>query len=132
MRIIKIIDCYQEEKEKYIKEYGVHFNEKLYVFAVSNMTKGGKSIVPFTKDKVDEILKSANVTLEHNQGWDYMYIAAMVVADFWGSSITNDIQMARYIKDVIDDTDGYDGIVLTRWCADMCKKNINIDWTIML
>lgn len=40
--------------------------------------------------------------------------------------------MAKHIKAVIDDTDGYDGIVFTRWYADMRAKGIPVDWEEML
>lgn len=33
-----------------------------------------------------------------------------------------------YVKDVIDDVDGYDGIAFNRWYADMCRKGIQVDW----
>ena len=33
-----------------------------------------------------------------------------------------------YVKDVIDDVDGYDGIVFNRWYADMCRKGVQVDW----
>ena len=32
------------------------------------------------------------------------------------------------IKDVIDDPDGYDGLVFNRWLADMARKGEPIDW----
>jgi hypothetical protein len=56
----------------------------------------------------------------------------MCKADFYGSSIVDDAHLVKYVKDVIDDEDGYDGIVFNRWYADMCKKGIPIDWEEML
>lgn len=56
----------------------------------------------------------------------------MCRADFYGSSITDDLHLAKYIKDVLDDTDAYDGIVFNRWYADMCKMGIVIDWDEMI
>ena len=49
-----------------------------------------------------------------------------------GSSIEDELHLARYIKNVIDDPDGYDGMVFTHWYADMCKKGIPIDWEKMI
>ena len=51
---------------------------------------------------------------------------------FLKSSIVDDYHMALYIKDVIDDEDGYDGIVFNRWYADMSKKGVPIDWAELL
>ena len=44
------------------------------------------------------------------------------------SSITDEKHLCLYVKDVIDDVDGYDGIVFNRWYADMCRKGVQIDW----
>ena len=38
--------------------------------------------------------------------------------DFMGSSIIDEKHLSLYVKDVIDDKDGYDGIVFNRWYAD--------------
>ena len=52
--------------------------------------------------------------------------------DFMGSSITDEKHLALYVKDVIDDKDGYDGIVFNRWYADTVRKGIPIEWEDML
>ena len=56
----------------------------------------------------------------------------MCKADFLGSSIVDDVHMALYIKDVIDDPDATDGLVFNRWYADMCYLGIAIDWDEMV
>ena len=56
----------------------------------------------------------------------------MCKADFLNSSVPDEKHLAKYVKDVIDDDDAYDGIVFNRWYADMCKKGIVIDWYEML
>lgn len=38
----------------------------------------------------------------------------MAKADFMGSSLVNEQQVAKYIKDYLDDVDGYDEIAMTR------------------
>jgi hypothetical protein len=52
--------------------------------------------------------------------------------DFLGSSIIDEKHLAFYVRDVIDDEDGYDGIVFNRWYADMSRMGIPIDWDEML
>lgn len=120
----------------YLRYNGPHFNKKLFEFAISNMTvrSGGTQVKlsPFLKEQIDNILKVNGIKLENNQLYDYLYVANMCKADFWGSSITSESQLAKYIKDVIDDVDGYDGIVFNRWYADMCRKGIVIDWEEMV
>ena len=117
---------------KYLSNYGWHFTRKMCEFAVSQMRKGGKKVNMLDRARVDTILKNANVTIENNQLYDYVYVANMAYADFYGSSILNDNQLAKYIKDVIEDEDGYDGLVFNRWYADTCKLGIAIDWEEMI
>ena len=52
--------------------------------------------------------------------------------DFLGSSIPDEKHLAQYVKDVIDDEDGYDGIVFNRWYADTVRIGIPIEWDEML
>lgn len=117
---------------KYLSNYGWHFTRKMCEFAVSQMRKGGKKVNMLDRARVDTILKNAGVTIENNQLYDYVYVANMAYADFYGSSILNDSQLAKYIKDVMEDEDGYDGLVFNRWYADTCKLGIAIDWEEMI
>ena len=59
-----------------------------------------------------------NITLNNNQLYDYVYVYNMGNNDFMGSSIADNKHLCLYVKDVIDDKDGYDGIVFNRWYAD--------------
>lgn len=121
-------DVKPQEMINYIRYYGMHFNSKLLKFACDQMKKGGSKIVPFTKQQVDDLLDKYNVKLENNQLLDYVFVANMAKADFLNSSIVDDEHLAKYIKDVIDDDDAYDGIVFNRWYADMSFKGIVINW----
>ena len=115
--------------KRYLKYYGPHFNKKLCSFAVSKM-KHGKE--PIHKEKVDEVLDKYNIDLEYNELYDYVYVYNMGNNDFLGSSIIDEKHLALYVKDVIDDKDGYDGIVFNRWYADMVTLGIPIEWDEML
>jgi len=52
----------------------------------------------------------------------------MCKADFLGKSIVDEQHLCMYIKDVIDDPDGYTGQPFYRWLADMDRIGITIDW----
>ena len=127
---------YPEAMLIYMKNYGPHFNRKLFEFAVSHMTQlvdgKEKRIMPYTKEEVDNMLLLNGVKLERNQLYDAAYVANMGKADFLGSSIKDEKHLALYIKDVIDDIDADDGIVFNRWYADMSYSGIAIDWEAML
>lgn len=120
----------------YMRHYGPHFNRKLFEFAVSLMTKetNGKEtrITPYNKEQVKVILNSNGISLKNDQLYDAVYVANMCKADFLGSSVTDERHLAMYIRDVIDDPDGSDGIVFNRWYADMCYTGVAIDWEEML
>lgn len=32
------------------------------------------------------------------------------------------------LKDLLDDPDGYEGLVFNRWCADLEGQDIKLDW----
>lgn len=126
---LDIRDKFPEDMERYLQYNGRHFNRKLCDYATSMMkSSNSNSMNVITKEALDELLKRYNVKIENNMLYDYVYVANMCKADFYGSSITDDPHLCKYVKDVIDDKDGYDGIVFTRWYADMCRQGIPIDW----
>ena len=126
---LDIYDDTPASMKRYLKYYGKHFNKKLCDFAVSKMNHG-KEVIP--KEKVDEVINKYNLTLENNELYDYVYVYNMGNNDFMGSSIIDEKRLALYVKDVIDDKDGYDGIVFNRWYADMVSCGIPIEWDDML
>lgn len=131
-------DVLPKDMINYLRHYGRHFNKRLLEFAVSKMVKRISStgepepISMIEQTLLDSKLKQYNITLNNNILYDYVYVANMCKADFLGSSIEDEEHLCKYIKDVIDDKDGYDGIVFNRWYADMCRKGIPIDWYEML
>lgn len=113
----------------YLRNHGRHFSKKACEFAVSLMKgKNKKPIDPIEKENVDRMMKDNGISLEHNRGYDHVYVANMAKADFYGSSITEERKLAQYVKDVIDDPDGCDSMVFNRWLADMDSKGIGIEW----
>lgn len=131
-------DVLPEDMISYLANYGRHFNKKLCEFAISNMFTTEKDndkkvkLKKISKEEIDNLLRSYNVRLENNQLYDYIYVAHMCKADFLYKSVPDEHHMALYIKDVIDDVDGYDGLVFNRWYADTRRKGIAIDWEEML
>ena len=128
-RSLDIYDDRPSSMKRYLKYYGQHFNKKLCNFAVSKMNHGK---TPITKEKVEEILMRNQVSLENNELYDHVYVYNMGNNDFLGSSIPDEKHLALYVKDVIDDKDGYDGIVFNRWYADTVTQGIPIEWDEML
>lgn len=129
-------DIKPEGMINYLRYNGPHFNKKLCDFAVSKMYKKVGNVKvklqAYTKEQVDNILSVNNIRLQNNQLYDHVYVANMCKADFLNSSVKDEMHLAKYVKDVIDDDDAYDGIVFNRWYADMCKQGIVIDWEEMI
>ena len=121
------------KKSTYIKQVNENIKEKLNeIFNYKYPFNIKVHIKTINKDRVEAILSTYNIKLENNQLYDHVYVANMIIADFLGESIDDESHMAKHIKAVIDDTDGYDGIVFTRWYADMRAKGIPVDWEEML
>lgn len=124
-----VLDLTPEEYKEYKRKHGKHFTKELCEFAVSMMSrKDGNPIEPLKREEVDKMLKTFDVTLEHNKDYDHVFVANMGKADYLGDSIPDMQYLARYIKNVIDDPDGYEGIAFCRWFTDMCEKKIEVPW----
>lgn len=135
------LDMYDELPEDmiaYLRHNGRHFNKKLCEFAVRQMkstnfpTGEVVKLKAMSKDTLDALLKTYNIELKENQLYDYVFVANMCKADFLGSSVPDEQHLCKYVRDVIDDVDGYDGIVFNRWYADMCRQGIPVSWSDML
>lgn len=130
-------DKYPSGMEDYLAFNGWHFNKKMCDWAVSkmykiNIAKRKEYISPYTKETVENLLKANNIKLDNEVGYDAVYVANMAKADFYGSSISDDAHLAKFIKDYLDDPDGYDGIVFTRFYADCIGSGTPIMWEDML
>lgn len=77
-------------------------------------------------------MKANNVELQNDFGYDAVFVFHMGASDYLGSSITDEAHLARYVKDLLDDKDGYDGIAFTRFMADCSAKGVPIMWEDMI
>ena len=131
-------DIIPREMRAYLRNNGRHFNKKACELAVKNMrkyndtTRRFERIEPLDKTTVDELLKNNGITLDDARGYDYVYVANMCKADFYGTAVEDERHMALYIKCVIDDADAVGGIIFNRWLADCDTKGISIDWEELL
>jgi len=113
----------------YLGTYGEHFSKELCEDAVKMMRdRQGNPVQMSSKEDIKTMLENNGVTLGRNTLYDAVYVHAMARADYWGSSIDDEAHLAMYIKDYIDDPDGYEGKAFNRWYADMCKMGIVLDW----
>ena len=126
--------AFPEAMENYLEFNGWHFNKKMCQWAVSRMYKdeNGKkeAIQPYTMDSLKALQEKSNINFELT--YDAVYIANMCKADFLGSSVPNETLLAKYVKDVIEDPDGYDGLPFTRFYADCIGSGTSIPWDDLL
>lgn len=112
----------------YLAYNGWHFSKRMCDFAISKMLKGGKPLPITTKAAIDEALKKNSIVINNNQLYDYVYVYHMAKADFFGTSLINEAQLLRFVKDYVDDEDAYDGMPFSRFYVDTVKKGIPLDW----
>lgn len=130
-------DEFPSGMEEYLAQNGWHFNKKMFTWATSNMYKidnsGKRSYIPtLSKDAVDDMLRRYGITLENKYGYDYVYAANMCKADYLGSSVIDEQHVALFVKDYVDDKDGYPELPFTRFYADCVGTGTPIDWEDMI
>lgn len=104
-------------------------SSRAFRLATSEATLLNKALEPITREQLDNMMKQSNVHLTNNDNpYDAVFVANMCKADYLGSSVPDGLHLCLYVKDVINDDDGYDGIAFNRWYADMCRKGIQVDW----
>lgn len=121
-------DKFPSGMEEYLSYYGWHFNKRMCDWAVSKMKNASGPIQPYTKEVVDAMLKKHGIVLNTESDYDAVYVANMAKADYFGSSIVDEQHLAKFIKDFINDTDGYDEVAFTRFYADCIAKGCIIPW----
>lgn len=115
--------------EAYLEQYGRHFNRALAEYAVSCMTdRNGNKVDFMPKDKVQDFLRANNVSLRNDIGYDAVWVLHMKKADAWGSSLTDEVHLARSVKDFLDDPDGYETKAFDHFYTDCVGKGVPIFW----
>ena len=126
--------AFPEGMENYLEFNGWHFNKKMCQWAVSKMYRmvNGKKeyIEPYTLESLKALKERLKIDFEVD--YDSVYIANMCKADFLGSSVPNETLLVRYVKDVVEDPDGYDGMPFTRFYADCIGSGTSIPWDDLL
>lgn len=119
--------------DAYLSHYGWHFSKAMFKWAVGRMRdRNGNKLVLKTRDQLDSILRLHGVELEHDEGYDALFVFHMGMSDYLGSSVVDEARLAKYVKDVLDDVDGYDGIAFTRFIADCNGKGVPVNWEDMM
>ena len=122
-----------EEMKLYLENYGKHFSKKMYEFAVSLMADhNGNKVKPCDKEYMKNLMNAFGLKVEHDCLYDGLYVLSMAKADFYGSSIEDEMHLARFVKDYVDDPDAVDGQIFNRFYSDCNIKGVPIDWEEMI
>ena len=126
-------DILPEGMDAYLSHYGWHFSKKMCEWAVSKMRdRNGKPVLMRSKEQVERILSTYGIQLENDKGYDKVFVMHMGISDYFGGSIIDEAHLARYVKEVLDDRDGYEGIAFSRFFADCNGKGVPILWEDMI
>lgn len=130
MKRLDIYDDLPKAQCDYLADNGWHFNEKLAKFATDKrrMKNADGTDHRWTHEQIKEALERNGIKIEKAKGYDCMYVANMAYADFYPEVFSSESAILKYVKAYIDDPDGYDGIALTRYCADTIGKGEPIYW----
>lgn len=127
-------DTFPSGMEEYLNAYGWHFSKKLAEYAASRMKRANpatgkeESLQVWDKSKTEELLKKYGIDTSEYIGYDHVYVINMARADFYGTSIADEMHLALFVKDYLTDVDGYDEIALTRYYADCIGSGQPIPW----
>ena len=134
MERLDYYDIIPKGMDAYLASHGRHFSKPMLEWAVGMMKdrKGSKVSIP-DKKQLDNVLGSYNVTLERTEGfYDPLFVWCMAKADYFGSSIADDMHMARFVKDYIDDIDGSPTRAFDEFYAKTISLGIDIPWEDMI
>ena len=120
--------------DAYFASHGHHFSKAMYEWAVGMMKdRNGKKVQPVEKKNLDELLKSYGIDLERKEGYyDPLYVWCMAKADYYGDSITDELHLALYLRDYIDDPDGNKTRAFDEFYVNCVAKGVDIPWEDMI
>lgn len=130
MERIDYYDIKPKGMDAYLSAHGHHFSKPMLEWAVGMMKdrKGGKPQL-LEKKQFDDTLKAYGIQLERNEGYyDGIYVWCMGKADYYGSSIVDEMHLAKYVKDYIDDPDGNPTRAFDEFYVNCIAKGIDFPW----
>jgi hypothetical protein len=130
MNRLDYYDITPKGMDAYMSSHGRHFSKPMLEWAVGMMRdRNGKKVNLPEKKQLDNILSSNGVALKRTEGfYDPLYVWCMARADYFGSSITDDLHMARYVADYIDDVDGSPTRAFDEFMVNCTAKGIDVPW----
>lgn len=118
---------------EYLSYHGYHFSKKMCEWAVGNMRdKNDKPLNMLSYEQVETLLKNYGVKIDNDNGYDKVFVLHMCFSDYIKGSVPDERYACMYVKEVLDDRDGYPEIAFMRFLADCSGKSISIRWEDMI
>lgn len=127
-------DILPKGMDAYMANHSHHFSKPMLEWAVGMMrSRDGKKINPISRQELDDKLNAYGVQLKRNEGYyDAIYVWCMAMSDYFGSSITDEIRLAMFVKDYTDDPDGNPTRAFDEFVANCMAKGVDIPWEDMI
>ena len=127
-------DIHPAGMDAYLASHGYHFSKPMVEWAVSMMRdRTGKRIQVNPREQLENIFKAHNVVIENNKGfYDIQYVWCMGKADYYGSSINDELHLALFVKDFLDDKDGSPTRAFDEFYIKTIAMGIDIPWEDMI
>lgn len=123
-------DILPKGMDAYLSNHSHHFSKPMLEWAVGMMRdRNGKKIELVDRKKIDDIFSNLGISLKRDTGYyDVPYAWAMGKADYYGSSIPDEMKLALFVRDTLDDPDGTSTKVFDHFITDCMAKGIDIPW----
>lgn len=129
----EVYDVLPRGMRQYLSYHGWHFSKSMCEWAVGMMRdQNDKPITMESKEQVEATLKAYGVEIKNDKGYDKVFVMHMGISDYLGDSVPDEAHLARYVRNVLDDKDGYEGIAFNRFLSDCNGKGIPIMWEDMI
>ena len=112
----------------YVDKNSLHFTRSLQEYASKQMINSNGLVHTWTAEQVQNVCDVLNLKIPSTSTIDDVtYTANMAYADFY-PELLSEHQCIKYAVAVANDKDGYEGIQLCRWVADIAGKGEVVDW----
>lgn len=116
--------------QEYVDKHGQHFTDELSEFASKRMKNRNGLFHSWSVSEVKSAFERMGLEKPDKYTWgDAAYAANMAYADFYGSSLKTEQDCLKYSHDLMSDVDGYDGMIMNRYLADLMGKEVKMDWS---
>lgn len=134
MNRLDYYDILPKGMSAYLSHHGWHFSKPMLEWAVGMMRdRNGNKVSVVDRKTFDEVMASYGVSLDNDEGYyDGIYVWCMATSDYLGSSIPDQMHLAKYVKDYIDDIDGQPSRAFDEFYINCVAKGIDIPWKDMI